>query len=529
MGFVTVGITIILAMIKFTIMLTPIVIRLNIIGYKQGWIFAVWGAIGGYISFSSLYQPDLATPEILFYSILGTTLVLGGLMATNLKFRRYWRNRGDHSDDVPRQMQSHAPSGFVFGVKNHNYVIKPIENIKIKPTLYEEIFKKQKEINTDGHVLILGGSGSGKSSCLAIPTLRAWSANVFAIDIKGELYEHTKFHRRKHNIKVFDPEDINSYGYDPFIFIRAHKNPIEEAIVIAQSIIPEPANSENPFWVLNARNLLTSAILHHYETQSFLDTLKLIQSSSDETLINTIKNSYNEQAQSMVMGFVGMAEQTLSGITSQMKTYIGVIVNDNIIAPTLSKHDYVIKPQDLEIGDIYVKIPQSFLNLPQWQKYLTLMTTQFLRAFERRDERLSNTPILFLIDEFPALGKFPNITNGLATLRSKRITICLIIQSLAQLDKTYGQTESRVICDNCLYQAILNVSEANAQETFSRLFGTHEKEGFVPGFSHLWKMEKKEKRRFKPEDFGTLMHNKKLVLLTPYGRFLVDKKPYYEG
>lgn len=42
----------------------------------------------------------------------------------------------------------------------------------------------------DGHVLVVGGAGSGKSSCIAIPTLATWSGTIFAIDIKGELSEH---------------------------------------------------------------------------------------------------------------------------------------------------------------------------------------------------------------------------------------------------------------------------------------------------------------------------------------------------
>ena len=69
--------------------------------------------------------------------------------------------------DLPIQCSS--PCGVVFGKQEKAYIAKP-----------EEL---------DGHVLVVGGVGSGKSSCVAIPTLKAWNQRIFAIDIKGELYE----------------------------------------------------------------------------------------------------------------------------------------------------------------------------------------------------------------------------------------------------------------------------------------------------------------------------------------------------
>ena len=93
-----------------------------------------------------------------------------------------------------------------------------------------------------------------------------------------------------------------------------------------------------------------------------------------------------------------------------------------------------------------------------------------LTHFEQRNETNAQ-PILFLLDEFPRLGKISAMLDGLATLRSKKISICLIIQSLAQLDTIYGQNERKVILDTCAYKAILGVTDADTQEYFSRLCG----------------------------------------------------------
>ncbi|MDR0372085.1 MAG: type IV secretory system conjugative DNA transfer family protein [Nitrososphaerota archaeon] len=103
-----------------------------------------------------------------------------------------------------RRLVSPQSCGIFFGARGNQYVVKP-ENV-------------------DGHVLVVGGTGSGKSSCVAIPTLRSWKGSIFAVDIKGELHANTKEHRK--NIKLFSPVDKNNaYSYDPFVFLNESPNP----------------------------------------------------------------------------------------------------------------------------------------------------------------------------------------------------------------------------------------------------------------------------------------------------------------
>ena len=140
---------------------------------------------------------------------------------------------------------------------------------------------------------------------------------------------------------------------------------------------------------------------------------------------------------------------------------------------------------------------------------------------------------MFLLDEFPRLGKVNAMLDGLATLRSKRVSMCLIVQSLAQLDMIYGQNERKVIADTCAYKAILGATDADTQDYFSRLVGTYDKvmtsHGTNDNFLGLpmgksTNTHEVEKRIIKPEEFGTL-HD--IVLLTPHGMIRVDKTPYY--
>jgi len=408
-------------------------------------------------------------------------------------------------------MQSDEPCGVVFGKQEKSYIVKP-----------EEV---------DGHALVVGGVGSGKSSCIAIPTLWAWKNSVFAIDIKGELYEKTKNIRP--NIKVFNPTNENSYGYDPYYFLKQSHNKAQEARAIAQAIIPLPPDIKDPFWIESAQSLFTGAILHFFsEGYSFIETLRFIQSMPQQELIQAIYASDFEEARYYVASFLVADEKTLSGIVLEISRNILPFITDRNLISCFSKKKN-LTPADLEYGsDIYIQLSEHLLR--QWKNLLTLIVSQFLTYFEQRSEE-SPTPILFLLDEFPRLGKVGAIIDGLATLRSKKITICLIIQSLAQLDLIYGTNERKVIADTCSYKAILSATDAETQEYFSRLVGTYDKEitsygtnsspyiGVPKGQST--NTYEQEKRIIKPEEFATLSD---IVLLTPFGTLRVEKDPYYK-
>jgi len=418
-----------------------------------------------------------------------------------------------------RHLASSEPRGIFFGTRGSQFVVKSED--------------------TDGHVLVVGGTGTGKSSCVAIPTLRHWKGSIFAVDIKGELYTNTKQHRR--NIKIFDPSNPeNRYVYNPFVFLNESNNPAQEARAIAQAIIPLPYDVKEPFWIESAQIILTGAILHYHHAKcTFIETLRKIQSQPPQLLIKTVSESSNDKAALFVKSFVAMDGKVLAGISAEISRGITTLVTDDDIVYALSSENTkeVISPTDLENGtDVYIKIPEHLLR--QWKNLLTLMVNQFITAFERRKESADNRPILFLLDEFPRLGKIPAITDALATLRSKKVSICLIIQSLAQLKMIYGHDAQEVIADTCAFKAVLGATDANTQEYFSKLVGTYEKirsshsqnyDPYIgaPTGHGTQTSQDYEKRIIKPEEFATLQNQLILLYPLPHNFCRVQKQPYY--
>jgi type IV secretion system protein VirD4 len=419
-------------------------------------------------------------------------------------------NRIKSNTEVIKKLSDSKPKGFIFG----KYLVKFIR----KPS------------NRDGHILVIGGAGSGKSTCIAIPSLLSWNHRVLAIDIKGELRKKTR--RKFKTAKIFNPmSQNNKYGYDPYYLLSTSHSLTQDAREIAQSIIQKTSDTKDPFWIDGAQNLLTGAIIYFYSLgYSFSRTVYQIQSTPVDELIKEISASTYTEAKFFVNQFIGMDIKTLSGIYAELSNKIMVFATDPDLKRALSEGE-TITPKDIENGyDVFIHIPED--KLEQWQSLLTLIVNQFMKHFERRPDE-NAIPVLFLLDEFPRLGKVESAITGLATLRSKKITICLIVQSLAQLDAIYGKENRQVIADNCQYKAILNATDADTQEYFSRLIGTFDKAkkstnanmnpvkfDVSSGISRTTE----ERRIIKPEQFATL---KKIVLLTPYGYLQVKKTPYY--
>jgi len=405
----------------------------------------------------------------------------------------------------------YSESGFIFGKQKGNWLAK--------------------NESTDGHILAIGGAGSGKSSCLAIPSLDSWKERVFAIDIKGELLE--KCTRCKENVKVFNPQDRNSYGYDPFWCLHESDNLAQDIKDITLAIMPTPPNVKDPFWIESAQNVLNGSLTHFYNLDyTFIQSMEKIVSTPIQTLIGQIMDGDSTLAKMFVAQLVDQKAETLSGIATELSNKIMLFATDPAIAGALARPQK-ITPHDLENGfDVFINIPEH--KLEQWKSLLTLINNQFLKHFEKRSETDSK-PILFLLDEFARLGKIDAILNGLATLRSKKITIAILTQSLAQLDLIYGRESRQVIADNCSYKAVLKATDADTQEYFSKLVGTYDKikKSSSANFEQYTQMGKgtgtskttEEKRIIKPEEFATL---DKIVLLTPYGFCRAEKAPYYK-
>lgn len=331
--------------------------------------------------------------------------------------------------------------GVVFGRINNHLVEKPPE--------------------LQGHCLIVGGTGTGKSRGIAIPTLLRWKGAVFAIDVKGELSDITAGHRQG-KVYIFNPEGYGA-SYDPLQECKT----VDGANELARSLIPEPQNGD-PFWAKTAQAFLAAGALEGALTGSrFVDVIEKLCTTQPEQLIEGFQSSPHRSVRLLSSVGVGMPEKTLGGVFAELRSRILSLGADPNIERATSHSAWT--PQCLEEGStVYLKVSERMIK--QYEGLWTVIVSQVLRYLSGRPER-SEPPILILLDEFARLGKLPGILEALSTLRSRNVHIALFIQSMAQLDHIYSPAERKIIADNCGYKLVLSATDPETQKYFSDLSG----------------------------------------------------------
>lgn len=396
-------------------------------------------------------------------------------------------------------------SGVFFGKLGKKYIMQPDKR--------------------DGHVLIVGGPGTGKSSAIAIPTLRSWRGRVFCVDIKPELAQKSG---RESGAIIFNPEKMDCMHYDAYYMFDSRDHS-ETAQMIAQAMIPLPADVKDPHFINCARAYLTGAILYCYEDLG-LDFAETMQTVLSDMLgmCATVMDSDNISAKIWMGQIASMGDNERGSVFSTFSnSCLPIATNAALMAALSTKgcsQDQLFTAEDIENKDIFLQIREEKLEI--WKPAASLIINQMLKYFESRPD--GNTqPILLMLDEFARLGKIAgSVTNTLATCRSKAIHVMLIMQSFAQLDIVYGKDTRHAILDMCSYQVCLSAESPETQEHFSKIAGTYDKVTVSHTDSTSANTTStRESRIIKPEELKYL--GDELLLLAPDGFGKIKKVPYY--
>ncbi|MBD5451954.1 MAG: type IV secretory system conjugative DNA transfer family protein [Lachnospiraceae bacterium] len=427
-------------------------------------------------------------------------------------------------DNIAKQMQLNtcASPGFYFGYKTAY-------------GLGQYVGLKQGE---EGNILIAGANGSGKSSGIAKPTLYTWQGSICVTDIKGEL---SKFYMNlyqqglvKRPYIIFDPTQMDSKGYDPFYLLKHDEdNLVSNICEIVDAIIPIPHDIKEPFWLETEQSIFKATLLYGFQLGfSFYDSINKIILSPINDLLKDISELGGELANMYIRNTHRLKPETLADIDRGLRNKLIVFSTDPYISNTFRVDADYFTWDDLDEANIFLRIPAD--KIDQWGGVINLMYTQLIRHLERRPEKYSpdgknNVQTLLLMDEFARFGKLNIITDAVSTLRSKNVNICLFIQSLAQLDKLYGECDRRIILDNCQYKTILQANDADTQEYFSRLIGTQiniqrskseNLDDCMDTIGYSKQSTEIRERIVFPHELSTLND---ILLLSPYGFCRIDK------
>jgi type IV secretion system protein VirD4 len=358
----------------------------------------------------------------------------------------------------------------------------------------------------DRHVLAFAPSGSGKTTCLVIPTLFTWSASVIVLDIKGELWHRTAGYRRaafRQPCLRLDlaAADGTAAAYNPLALVPRGPGDVKHAQGIADVLVdPEGRSQARGFWEESAHALLTALVLHvvHAEEEKTLATCARLLADPGRPLQETLEmllaadHDRGDQrgwldphtgtpihthpaVAAAARALLDMDPRTASGIVATAQAHLGLF-RDPILAANLARADFF--PLDLVAGETPVSLYLTLApaDLDRLRGPVRLILNQLCRALTEKldfapdDSRPGGRhPLLLLLDEFTVLGKLDFFGRAMAYLRGYGIRVYISIQSLTQLHDIYGPHQS--ITANCPLQIAFAPADLETAELLSRLLG----------------------------------------------------------
>lgn len=379
---------------------------------------------------------------------------------------------------------------------------------------------------SDGHLAVIGGSGSGKSSGIAKPTLKSYHNALCVIDIKGEPSKFYDELKTKGAVKrpyfVFNPANPKSPSYDVFGWVKEDdpNNALANIKQIALALIPESNNNADRFWTDCEREIMTAALYYYYKLGlNFTEAVCMILSVPIFSLCYTL-NSCNDPLVKMIAGDTNMLDpKQLTSIGRGIRNYLSCFSDDPCISHAFrgdSEGALCFSWNDLDNYNIFLQIPED--RIENWSGPINILLTQLLQHLMRRPDIYSPegknvVPVFMLLDEIARFGKISLLSKAISTLRSKNVVMCLMLQSTAQLDKYYGDIDRRIILDNCSYKAILRAGDPDAQKYLSQIIGTELKVRFQSSESNDSTGEERSYTRQRTESIEPIIQPHELAFM----------------
>ena len=357
-------------------------------------------------------------------------------------------------------------------------------------------------LNTRQHrenlnVLVIGGSGSGKSRFYVKPNIMQLNTSYVVTDPKGELLRSTGklLEDNGYKIKVFNLIDMrNSHNYNPFAYVYDRKTGelnksyvIKMVNVLMKNTKQEGASGGDQFWDDATKALLSALAFYLLEKgadneKNFAWVMQLLKQAE-------VKEDEEDFESPLDIKFKELeAENPISMAVSYYKDFkkaAGETAKSILIScavrlqafnlPDVANLTHTDTLELDKIGDektaVFVIIPSSDVtfNFLAAMMYTQLFDTLYDTANFKYGGRLP-VHVRCLLDEFANIGTIPDFDKLLATMRSMEISANIIIQNIAQLKKMYDKSWE-ILTGNCDSLLFLGGKEASTTEMISKALG----------------------------------------------------------
>ena len=327
------------------------------------------------------------------------------------------------------------------------------------------------------HALLFAPTGSGKGVGFVIPNLLFWQDSVVVHDIKLENYELTSGWRKKmgQEVYVWSPADPDGFThcYNPIDWVSPKPGQmVDDVQKIANLIMPE-----KEFWNNEARSLFLGVVLYLIavpeKVKSFGEVVRTMR--SDDVVYNlavvldTLGNDIHPVAYMNIAAFLQKADKERSGVISTMNSNLELWANPLIDTATASSDFNVMDFKKKQVT-VYVGLtPDNLKRLQPLMQVFYQQATEFLsRKLPSKDEPYG---VMFMLDEFPTLGKMEQFMTGIAYFRGYHVRLFLIIQDTEQLKGIYEEAGMNSFLSNAMYRITFAANNIETANLISQLIG----------------------------------------------------------
>ena len=339
------------------------------------------------------------------------------------------------------------------------------------------------------NVLVVGGSGSGKTRFWLKPNLLQCHSSYVVTDPKGSIVVECGNALLKNGYKVRILNTINfkkSMHYNPFAYVHSEKDILKLVTTLMTNTKGEGSGGD-PFWEKSERLLLTALIAYlHYEApveeQNFATLLEMLNTmqvlEDDEEYQNPVDLLFEELAKKKPNSFAGRQYKLYKLAAGKTAKSILISCGARLAPFDIQELRDLTMYDELQLDTLGDKKTALFLIMSDTDStfnfLISMVYTQLFNLLcDKADDVYGGKlpiHVRCLIDECANIGQIPNLEKLVATIRSREISACLVLQARIQLKAIYKDNADTIV-GNMDSQIFLGGSEPTTLKDLSEMLG----------------------------------------------------------
>ncbi len=397
------------------------------------------------------------------------------------------------------------------------------------------------------NVLVVGGSGSGKTRFWLKPNLLQCHSSYVVTDPKGTIVLECGNAMLKNGYKVRILNTINfkkSMHYNPFAYVHSEKDILKLVTTLMTNTKGEGSGGD-PFWEKSERLLLTALIAYlHYEApveeQNFATLLEMLNTmqvlEDDEEYQNPVDLLFEELAKKKPNSFAGRQYKLYKLAAGKTAKSILISCGARLAPFDIQELRDLTMYDELALDTLGDKKTALFLIMSDTDStfnfLISMVYTQLFNLLcDKADDVYGGklpVHVRCLIDECANIGQIPNLEKLVATIRSREISACLVLQARSQLKAIYkdnadtivGNMDSQIFLGGSEPTTLKDLSEMLGKETIDA-FNTSDTRGNSPSYGTTF--QKMGHELLSRDELAVLDGGKCILQLRGVRPFLSDK------